>query len=62
MSKKDDPETLRRAALLIHEKYGISQQVSVNELIDLADEVDGKGKKLNDYYYPATFGNTGSGA
>jgi len=58
---KDDPETLRRAALTIHEKYGDSQQVAINELIDLANSIDGKDLGLIKYYYPA-FANTGSSA
>jgi len=56
----DDPDTLRRAALLIYEKYGKSQQVSINELLDLANEVDGSVEVLPEYYYP--IGNTGSDA
>ena len=59
---KDDPETLRRAALTISEKYGKSQQAAVNELIDMANEIDGDRHKLPDYYYQSAIGNTGAGA
>jgi hypothetical protein len=59
--KKDDPDTLRRAALTIHEKYGKSQQHAVNELLDLATEIDGKGSYLPEYYYSA-LANTGADA
>jgi len=57
---KDDPETLRRAALTLHEKYGDSQQIAINR-IDLANSIDGKDLGLIKYYYPA-FANTGSSA
>ena len=62
-TEQDDPNTLRRASLMIHEKYGSKHEVVAHDLLDLASAIDHHDGILPDYYYPVrVLNNTGSGA